>query len=547
MVDPIVAPSPARVIEPAPAGLFVDPTAPRLGSIRPPIPVVYPEGHTDQLIIVEARTERRLAEVRGCTIDRPTWVLNGVGSMGFAGSTHNAAFEHLVDPSTVVDRAGVMRLVGREIQFWRDGDLHWSGPPITGTVDPAGTVSFTCMDLGWYFTRKFFGPAERRDLLLGIGSMESVGLPGWITTLCTKTRDTADKQRGAASMKLTGSEPGNVSAQFVRPVTTVAESLPVHVTAVVKIPEGTPKGTRILTIAVRSLDYQVRNLATVVVDEDTTFGEWQRVTTYALLPPGSAHIVQVLLFSVGVYGATGFDDVRVLENNTTGYPAPGRDLVIHGVAAINHAQNGEDNAPGFNINPVVRTNSGTVEPLGERHQNHIQIQDFLRRYTDRADGFDWRIIAARRQIEFAHRVGVDHRHLVLHDRTAPTGGWTHDESELSSKVVVPGEGDGVDRPEGGYLDTSRTAGLVLDYFHQPPDNTPLSALDPTARQVWEEKSQAQITFDEMSISSDHLGTVIPGDTVPATLRSGWFRLPDAAPMRVGQVALDLETERLVLS
>ena len=27
--------------------------------------------------------------------------------------------------------------------------------------------------------RKFFGAAERKDLLLGIGSMDTAGLPGW--------------------------------------------------------------------------------------------------------------------------------------------------------------------------------------------------------------------------------------------------------------------------------------------------------------------------------------------------------------------------------
>lgn len=542
----VIAPSsPARIAAPPAAGYEMVSGEPRI-RVRPPIPVVYPADHTDQLIIVEASgNQRRLAEVRAVSVESPSWVLNGVGSMGFSCSTSNPAMEHFVIPGTMVDGAGVMRLVGREVQLWRDGDLWWAGPPISASVGLDGSVSFTCMDLGWYLFRKFFGAAERRDLLLGIGSMDRPGLPGWaVSPGCVKANDWADKVRGEGSMSLTGG--GAVRASFVRPTTTLSEAMAVHATAMVKIPGGTPLGTGVMTISVWSLDGVKLNQRSVVVDEQTTFDRWQRVATYAMLPPRAPHRVEVALWSLGTHGATKFDDVRSLENNTTGIPE-GADLTAHGVNGVRHVQDGRGQTPGFGLTPVVLSETGTVEILGERHLNHLQFQDFLARYTDRTDGFDWRIDAYRRQIQFAHRIGADHRHTVLHDRNTASGGWKHDESQIASKIVVPGEGDGVDRPEGGYTDTSRTAGLVLDYFHQPPAGTPLSALDPMAREVWEQRSQPQISYDGLAVSDRYLGTIRPGDTVPSRLRSGFFRTPDADPMRIGEVKLDVAAGQLVLT
>lgn len=543
MADPS-NPVPARFLTAAPARFHMRPGTARIG-VRPMLPVIYPEGHTDQLLIVEAVTERPLAEIRGASMTKASWQLNGVGELDFSCSSSNSAMDHLVDPRTVVDGAGVMRLVGREIQWYRDGVLHWAGPPITGSPSLDGTVSFVCMDLLWYLFRKFFGAAERRDLLLGKGSMDKPGLPGWaMTPGCVKTRDTDDKRRGVASMALTGT--GAASASFIRPTTTLATALPVYLTLMAKVPAGTPVGTAIASIVVKSLAGATLNQKVITVDEETPLGEWTRFDDYALLPPRAPHRVEVYLWSAGPHGATKFDDVRSLEDNTTGI-LPGADLSTHGVAGVNHVQKGRGQGPGFGITPVVVTNTGTVEPLGERHRNHIQMQDFLARYTDRADGFDFRVDPLRRQIQFAHRIGVDHVNIGLHDRTVASGGWTHNEAELSSKIVVPGEGDGVTRPEGGYTNTSRTAGLVLDYYHQPPDGTPLSGLDPTAEQVYQEKSQPQITYESLAVSDKYLGQVTPGDTLPGNLRSGKFRLPTDTRVRIGQVVLDRESGQLVLT
>jgi hypothetical protein len=60
-------------------------------------------------------------------------------------------------------------------------------------------------------------------------------------------------------------------------------------------------------------------------------------------------------------------------------------------------------------------------------------------------------------------------------------------------------------------------------------------------------SQPQYTFDELGVSEDLLGEVNPGDTVSGTFGIGKFRLPFDRPVRVGQVALDIDAGQLALS
>lgn len=545
VLDPITPEAPAHVLRPARARCRVVTGIPRLAS-RPFIPVIYPAGHTDELIIVEAVTEKRLAAVRGAVVDKPTWMLNGVGSMGFGCSTFNDALDYFQVPGTVVDGAGVMRLVGREMHWYRDGVLRWGGPPITGRVSLNGTAQFSCMDGGWYVARKFFGAAERRDRLNGTGSMDAPGLPGWATTGVTKTRDLMDKARGVSSMKLTGNGVAQASV-ILQAAPGVGQELAQHVTAVIKAPVGTPVGTVLMSLTVADLDGTVRDVGTVATTDDTVLGSWVRFDTYAMVPPHASHRIITALWSEGSHGATGFDDVKVYENQKSGYGSSAKDLTLHGVKAMDHIDHGYGQGNGFGIKAVALTPSGVAEPMSEEHRNHKQVTDFFTQYTERSDGWDWRWNARLRRIEFAKSIGVAHTEVSLHGRSVSAGGFVSDETEISSKIVVPGDGDGTDRPEGGYTDTSRTAGMVLDYFHQPPAGTALSALDPMAEQKWDEKSQPQYSFDALSISDDYLGIVNPGDRISGSLASGKFRLPLDTPVRTGQVALNIEAGQLELT
>ena len=520
----VAAPTPARIVRTRSARCRI-PTGTAATGVRPFVPVVYPAGHDDILLIsttpMRGKPARNLAEVRGAKIDKPSWVLNGVGTMGFSCSAWNDAMDHLVIPGSVVDGAGVMRLIGREVTLYRDGVARWLGPPVTARISLDGTVSFSCMDSGWHLARKFFGAAERRDYLNGIGSMDAAGLPGWILAgSASKARDTVDRRRGKGSMVLSGN--GAVTASFTIPARPVTG--PVHLAGEVKVPTGTPVGTPVMSITVYDADTgAVIDSATITVDESTMLGQWQRVSTYAIQRNRTRQRVTVALWSPGDHGSTKFDDVRSLENNTTGLPLPGKDLVRHAMAAVDHLQGGRGQGLGFGFRPRMVAPTGTVEVLGERHVNHTQWTDFIARYTSRDDGLDWKINPRTRDLDFGPRQGRDHENLALHERIVRAGEIVHDETAIAAKVVVPFESDGVDRPEGGYTDTSRTAGLMYDDFWQPPAGTPLSAIDPMARQRWDKVSQPQISLDGLAISDKYLGTVEEGDTLSGQIRVGKFR------------------------
>lgn len=534
---PILRASPARVV--------VRSDAPRLG--RPAAPARLPGGHRDQLVVVEAITEEPLMELRGAVLDRASWVLNGVGSLSWAMSSWDPALlDCLVEPSSIRTnydgtRMGRLKLLGREVQWWRDGVIRWAGVPVSADVDLNGTVSFNAFDLGWYLTRRFFGAAERRDLLDGKGSMDRPGIPGWLRNgSVVATRDTGDKVRGAGSAALTGT--GSIVTSFTHPPTGLGVPLAVHLTVQAKIPSGTPEDTLVASIEVRaSSSGPILHKGEIRTDEAFRLGAWEQHTTYTLLPPGPAHVVTVRLHSPGTYGTTRFDDVRSLKNDTTGIPVPGADLATHAVAAMVHFQEGRGQGT-FGLRPVVLTNSGTVEVMGVRHQEHTQALDYLATLTNREDGIDWRINPANRRFEVARRHGEDHVHLQFHERNIAAGGWSHDEQERASATVVLGNDSGPDRAEGGYTNTSKVGGLVLQTLVTPPNETPLSALDPMAKEAWARLSDPQVTPTGIRVPGEFLGELEPGDRVPTTLRSGVLM---AEPlMRVQTLAFDFATEMM---
>lgn len=507
----------------------------------------WPSGHRDQLIVTAFGGRTRLAELRGAMVERPSWVLNGVGSMSFHISAYDPALlDCLVVPTSVRAGSGELKLLGREVQWWRDGELRWAGVPVAAEVSADGVVSFECFDLGWYLSRRFFGSAQRRDLLNGRGSMDRPGLPGWTRTgAITAVRNTSIKRRGTGSAQVSGS--GALVASFQHPPHLNEGWIAVYVTAQVRVQAATPVGELLISAASYDdsgdLIFANPEVDRVGVDSTTVLGGWNQVTCRTLVPPAGCE-VRVVLWNATT-GNRYFDDVRALKNDTTGYPPPGEDLAQHAVAVLNHAQNAEGKSS-FGFKPVIMEPTGTVEPMGVRHLDHPQVLDVLGAYTDREDGFDWWIEPWTREFRIAPRRGIDHDDATLHDRAVVSAGWVHDDSARATAVVVPGEGSGPERPEGGYIDATTTDGIILDEYHRPGNNTPLSALDPLARQIHARDSQPQVKPNGVKLPGSWWGELCePGDYYPAEFTVGVLRA--SAGLRVTEVVHDLEADVLEVS
>ena len=537
--------APATCVAVAPARIDLTPGTAWTGDRG--VPAVWGSGHRDQLVIVEAITERALGELRSAVIHRPSDVLNGIGDMEFdCPADDPTLLDCLVDGDTVDLGAGELMLIGREAQWWRDGELRWAGPVVVGEPDFATmTVSFKAFSLAWYLNRRFMGQAERRDLLRGVGSMDRPGLPGWTRVGgLTATRGTSDKVRGTGSAVLTGT--GAIQASFTHVAQTSSQDGRVFLTAMVKLPDPTAEDGLIVTIEATpvgsSAPYRPGDYNSAVVDSETPLDGWVRVSARCHMKPNVANTVTVTLWSLSG-SSTRFDDVRALRNDTTGIN-PGEDLTNHAAALINHMQS----LGSFGFSWRILSTSGVDEVLGARHLEHAQILDLITNYTERDDGWDWWIDPRDRTIYIASRRGVDYVDLVLDGYTVVAGGWNHDESEKSSRVVVIGDGgDGVDRPEGGSEDTSTTNGLTLDYLQRAPTGTPLSALDPMAAQLLERQSQPQTTFSPIVVPGDWWSVVTPGDRFPTHMRCGVLRpaVPSGG-FRVQKVTCNLETDKLEL-
>ncbi|MCB9376751.1 MAG: hypothetical protein H6515_12915 [Microthrixaceae bacterium] len=516
-------------------------------------PAVWSGGHLDQLVIVTAVAEQPLAELRSAVIQDPTWVLNGIGTLDFTCDANDPTLlDCLVDSSTLDLDAAELSLIGREVQWWRDGELRWAGPVVVADVDlGSATVTCQCFDLGWYLSRRFMGAAERKDLLSSVGQMDAAGIPGWSREgSATATRSTTERVRGVGSARVIGS--GAITASFVHPAQTEGQDGTVYLTAMVRLPDGIAADSWVASISAVPSDgstvYRPGEYNRFVVRDDTATESWIRVSAFCYMRPGRTNTVTVALWSTSGSDPTFFDDVRAQKNDTTGIPVPGADLTTHGVAIVNHAQNGRGKGT-FGFRTQVLTTSGTTEVLGERHQNHNDVIDVFGRYVDRDDGWDWWVDPQTRTVVFAARRGQDHTDVAIESQSVLAGGWGHDESQKASAVVVLGEGDGVERPEGSYVSTTTTAGLVLDKLVRPANNTPLSALDPLARSIHQQESQPQTTFRPIRVPADWWTEygVGPGDTFAAGVKCGVLRpsVPTGG-FRVQRMTHDLEADQLEL-
>ena len=510
--------------------------------------VRFDSGPRDQLIVSSFldRTER-WAELRGAVLEDASWVLQGIGELTFSISTSDPVLLDAFTDDEPVAGIGELTLLGREVEWWRDGALRWKGVPVSAEVTDDGIVSFQCFDLGWYFSRRFMGAAQRRDLLQGAGQMDWPGLPYWVKT-GGPVRDTSLKKRGAGSARMPGGATMTIAVSH--PSHRNAGSLSVYATAYVRVQASAQVGDPIMSMvtthpstgAVQLPDPE-NNVARVT--EATVLNGWNRVTCYSLLPPGgTTWNVGLTLLNAGT-GNRYFDDVRMLKNDTNGNPES-RDLVNHGISIVNHCNNDYGKRP-TGIEPKVMSYSGTSEPWGIRHLEHAQVLDLLNAYGDRDDGFEWWIDprGATPRICFAARRGTDQDAHVLHDRAVLGGGWVHDESDRSTGVVVLGEGSDIDRPEGGYVRTDQAYYVLTEHLERPPNGTPLMMLDPMAKGLWDQLSVPQVQLGEIRVPEYLWDELSPGDVFPMERTSGVFRT--AATVRCQKITHDFATDTLVLT
>lgn len=516
--------APARVV--ACSTSFVEATAADVSVTDRGTVNAWTSGPRDQLVVRAMRGAPK-AELRSAVIRNASEVLDGIGELRFSVPVDDPALADAFGMGdTYADGSRQVELLGNEVEWWRDGAVRWAGPVVSMEVDAAaGVAEFTAFDLGWYLSRVVVGKAGRRDLLQGRGSFDRFGTLGWTEVGGANIDgDTVDKVRGVRSMKITNGGAATYTVRF--PAVSSGQDTTVRLTAMVKPATNTPVGSRLLSIAAtpvgETATWRPLSDNDVTTGEDTNLGEWDRYNAYCLLKPGVDNDITVVLWAPTA-AAIRFDDVRVLRNDTIGYPAPGADLTTHAVALVNHMQ-GKVKYGNVGLKRKVLSTSGTIEVMAVRHVEHTSILDLLDGLASREDGIDWWINPQTRTFCVAARRGTDKPDVPLSDRTVLAGGWTQDESERANSIIVLSDESGPERAEAGATDR---AVPVLDYVHRAPAGTRLIALDPMAEGLKAQKNRPQVTLRPIRVPeswwTDH--DLTPGDRLPQHFRAGRLRPP----------------------
>src|SRR4029079_10500561 len=85
----------------------------------------------------------------------------------------------------------------REIQIWQDSLLWFWGPVVRLEIDD-DTAQIQCSDPRWYLTRRFFGEADRTNVIDN-GDFED-GLTGWTAVGLTPVVDPTRYAQGTRSV-----------------------------------------------------------------------------------------------------------------------------------------------------------------------------------------------------------------------------------------------------------------------------------------------------------------------------------------------------------
>ncbi len=463
----------------------------------------------------------------GVAISPPKFCLNKPDTVALEVSTTNSvAVAEFRDPT-------------REIQVVRDGTVLFWGPAVRIEIDDDRT-EVQCADPRWYLTRRFFGRADRVNLLVG-GDFED-GLTGWDTPVAlTPVIDPTRAVQGTQSVRLTGSAEGHDS--YLPQTYTHSQ-------------QYSPEGDQ-LTIAthvwVPSADYQgdathglglfvVHNHAAgglpnlygdedpqVTITEDTPKDQWVRFeVTVDFVKAGDT--VEVRLYPP--WGTANYDLVTLTLRESLSFVEQDMATIISGMVGYAQGLFGgfdhgkSDLGIAVDVDPTGVTLSRTFE-----FADHQNIDDELMVFTRRRGGVDYTFDHPTRTLVVSH----PHAGTVREDLTLTWGGnvtrfrLSVDRVQKADQAVILGPGDGPDREEGGA--TATPAGPTLEDVTVAPDGTEVGELDRAASE-----RLAVVTHPEvLQVTCVGLiGNLSPGDWVPVTISAlamseEQYRVIDIAP------------------
>jgi hypothetical protein len=428
---------------------------------------------TDYRLYVVDQSGIIFGQVEEARIGSVTFELNGAGGLEFTLPT--------TDPDNALIQPG------REVQLYRGNQLLFWGPIVRQQIGLWET-SYQCAGLFWYFTRRFFGRADRVNLLTN-GDFEN-GETGWtFVNGVAHQADTTRKVEGARSLKLTGATADHTQYAIQSYTSTQQWSAPgdfVTVSAWVYIPSADYDGGAIEDFGLVARHKDVNG--NIVDSQVAEIGDDTEMDTWIQLEVGLPNVklnetVDVLLFPP--HGVAWFDLVTAtLMESLSFYPGADIGTVVAGI--VDYSQSRifflDHGKSDLNIDRNIPI-TGLVRNITYQFAEHRNIADAILEFVRAGDiDFDFIITPATRTFTIHYpRKGHHRLDLALElDDTVADFTWSWDGEAGASNVVILGPGDGPDRPEGGAADQAAFGGLTLEWVEQAPDDVTVGQLDDQA-------------------------------------------------------------------
>lgn len=443
-------------------------------------------------------------------------------------------------PTTAITQSDVS--FPTEIQVWREGRCIFWGP--VSRVDAnADTVQLQCRGLLWYFMRRFFGKADR-DNLIANGDMETGTLTSWTSSgPDTATTSTSIKIEGTKSAKLVEGTAGadsyiyqnvSVTAGGVGELITVAAWFYIEAFTSAALNN-------------RGLFIEVENGATVesfnetdgFIDDQTPRLAWQRAEATVWMAPNTTRTINVRLYAPA--GTIYWDAVTVTKMESLSFYAQDQARIAEHIVA--YAQDNQAFTHGKSdllIPATVTTcpNTGVTRDVHYQMADHANIGQTLVGFTQLNDGFDISV-EQNGSLRFFHTwypsKGTDRgatpgsgvstvtiTNAMLAGGGQPFG-WRFDGEQAANQIVILGDGDGPDREEGGATDNSAFGGTTFEDITAAEPATPIDRLDPLATERLRAlKDPESVTVTVHEPTANLLGTVVVGDTIKLELDHGYI-------------------------
>lgn len=475
-----------------------------------------------------SKTGTQLAELDNANVTSVEWELNTPGS---------ARIEiHTEDPDAL--NLGF----ATEVQVWWNGSCKWWG--YVSRIDAnKTTVTFECKGLLGYLDRRFFGKADRTNLLSN-PEFEGGSLSPWATSgAATATQSTTRRVLGTKSLKLVQSAEGIDTYEYQN----------VSVT-------GTGVGS-LLTVAAwfwlddtgyigpafdsRGLFIEMENGATVEdsgefsIDDDTPRNSWQRAEATVWIPPNLTRTINVRLYAPG--GTIYWDAVSLTAMESFSFYNLDQATIAEYIVAYaqdhmawDHEKSDLLISTGVAYSPLT----GITRDYHQQFAEHANIGGALHQFAELDDGFDMSVEHNSWLRTFntwypnkgtdrggTPDSGISTVTISNSDLAADSPfGWRFDGEQAASMVTVIGEGDGPDREEGGAQDLAAFGATTFEDVSVAQPATPIDRLDALAdERLRALKNPESITFTVHELTKDLLKTVVVGDTIDLDIDHGYIQ------------------------